>query len=165
MKLCLRLIALCFCFGLPAASWAQDGVLQGTPPPADSEPWNVIPEKAEKLNGDQLRAAFSGITHKGQYRFLRAEIGTFAFTETTRDDGTLIHRQGGETLSGIWNIDGDQICYTYDKIWTYPVCFNIYKSGTCYYHNIRSSNGAPRNAVTARSTPSTQTPDCDVLTS
>ena len=166
MKRCLPLITICLCLslGLSVTATAQHGVLQNNAP-TQSGQWNIIPETATKLDEDGLRTAFSGITHLGQYRFLREENNTFAFTETTREDGTLIHKQGQETLSGIWDINEDQICYTYDKIWTYPVCFNIYKSGTCYYHNIRSSNGFPRNGVTARSTPSTQEPDCDALAS
>ena len=127
--------------------------------------FNVIPDTAKKLDADGLHAAFSGVSHRGQYRFLRKVTGTFAFTETTHKDGTLLHVQGGDELNGIWNVDGDQICYTYEKIWTYPVCFNIYKSGTCYYHLLRSSNGIPQHIVTARSTPTTQDPDCDALSS
>lgn len=164
MKRYLALVISALTLTCASNAKAQDGVLQNTPPPIDGI-WNLIPDTAEKLDSDGLRTAFSGITHKGQYRFLREENDTFAFTETTREDGTLTHKQGREVLTGIWAINGDQICYTYDKIWTYPVCFNIYKSGTCYYHHIRSSNGFARNAVTARSTPSTQEPNCDALLS
>lgn len=168
MKLCLRLITVCLCLSapmvMPIMASAQDGILKPSEP-TENDGWNILPETAEKLNGGQLHTAFSGITHKGQYRFLREENSTFAFIETTNTDGTLTHIQGPETLTGIWDINNDLICYTYDKIWTYPVCFNIYKSGTCYYHLIRSSNGVTRYGVTARSTPSTQRPDCDALTS
>jgi len=164
MKLYLPLITICLCFAVPIMASAQAGVLKPNTS-TESDGWNVLPETAKKLDGDQLHSAFSGITHRGQYRFLREENSTFAFRETTNVDGTLTHIQGTETLTGIWNINDDLICYTYDRIWTYPVCFNIYKSGTCYYHLIRSSNGAPRLGVTARSTPSTQEPDCDALTS
>ncbi|MEP6343666.1 MAG: hypothetical protein ABJ275_10145 [Maricaulaceae bacterium] len=152
-------------FALTPLSAAQSGVLQDSEPLQDNSLFNVIPDTAKKLDGAGLRSLFSDVTHKGQYRFLREATKTFAFVETTRADGTLTHRQGQEILSGIWNINSDQICYTYDQIWTYPVCFNIYKSGTCYYHLLRSSDGQPRYAVTARSTPSTQDPDCDALTS
>ena len=151
--------------GFAPLSAAQSGVLQDSQPLENSALFNVIPDTAKKLDKSALRTVFSGVTHKGQYRFLREATNTFAFVETTHEDGTLIHRQGQETLSGIWNIVEDQICYTYDRIWTYPVCFNIYKSGTCYYHLLRSSDGQPRNAVTARSTPSTQEPDCDAFNS
>ena len=169
MKKYLALIlAACF-WPFAAHTTPQNGVLENDVPSRDSltddTGWNVIPETALRLNEAQLRTAFTGVTHNGQYRFLREAVSTFAFTETTRADGTLTHRQGRETLSGIWEVTGDQICYTYDKIWTYPVCFNIYKSGTCYYHRQRSANGFPRDGVTARSTPSTQEPDCDALTS
>jgi len=160
------LLAACF-YTAPVQAAPQNGVLENAPQTDDTDNggWNLIPEKAERLNAEQLRSAFSGVTHRGQYRFLREAVDTFAFTETTREDGTLTHRQGRETLSGIWDIRGDQICYTYDRIWTYPVCFNIYKSGTCYYHRQRSADGFPRDGVTARTTPSTQEPDCDALTS
>lgn len=164
MKRYLALIISALTLVFVSNATAQDGVLRNTPPPIDGI-WNIIPDTAQKLDGNDLRTAFSGVTHQGQYLFTRDETDTFAFTETTRNDGTLTHQQGQEILTGIWNINGDQICYTYDEIWTYPVCFNIYKSGTCYYHHIRSSNGLARNAVTARSTPSTQEPDCDALLS
>ena len=164
MKRYLYCLLMSLSLGLTPLSAAQDGVLQDSPPET-SPLWNVIPETATKLDGAGLRLVFSGVTHKGQYRFLREATKTFAFTETTRTDGTLTHRQGAEILSGIWNIDEDRICYTYDRIWTYPVCFEIYKSGTCYYHLLRSSDGVPRYTVTARSTPSTQEPDCDALSS
>ncbi len=155
---------------------AQSGVLQDNSQdslqdnPAAIDPqneggWNIIPDNAKRLNQEQLELAFSGVTHRGQYRFHREAVSTFAFTETTRKDGSLTHRQGREILDGIWNVSGDQICYTYERIWTYPVCFNIYKSGTCYYHLQRSSDGQPVYAVTARSTPSNQEPDCDAYIS
>lgn len=169
MKKLLYLILLVFFWPLSAQATPQFGVLKTEPSqtlPADTDnDWNVIPENAKRLSAQQLELAFFGITHRGQYRFRREAVNTFAFTETTHKDGTLIHRQGRETLSGIWEIRGDQICYTYQKIWTYPVCFNIYKSGTCYYHLLRSSNGRPTYAVTARSTPATQEPDCDAFIS
>ena len=129
------------------------------------EVFNVIPDTAKKLDAEGLHSAFSGVAHRGQYRFLRKTTGTFAFTETTHEDGSLLHVQGSEAIKGTWDVQEDQICYMYDRIWTYPVCFNIYKSGTCYYHLLRSSDGVPQYVVTARSTPTTQEPDCDALTS
>jgi len=169
MKNCLSFTFLMCFYASAAQALPQNGVLDNEPQNnqnlTEDEPWNVIPEKAVRLNEQQLRQAFSGITHRGQYRFRREAVSTFAFTEITREDGTLTHRQGREVLTGIWAVTGDQICYTYDRIWTYPVCFNIYKSGTCYYHSQRSADGFPRAGVTARTTPSTQEPDCDALTS
>lgn len=162
-----RYLGLLICFALlgaaPLAS-AQSGILKDDNLQAD-QAFNIIPDTAKKLESEALRKAFSGITHRGQYRFLREAANTYAFAETTHSDGTLKHVQGEETLLGIWTVDADQICYTYDRIWTYPVCFNIYKSGTCYYHLLRSTNGIAQHAVTARSTPSTQRPDCDVIVS
>ena len=157
------------CLGLPLSAHSQSGIVQDeitedfTTP--GLEAFNVIPESAVKLEADGLQAAFSDVAHRGQYRFLRKATGTFAFTETTNKDGTLTHVQGEEVLRGIWEIEDDQICYTYERIWTYPVCFNIYKSGTCYYHLLRSSNGIAQYVVTARSTPAKQRPDCDLLAS
>jgi len=170
MKRWLSLVLITALLAVPALAAAQSGVLEPAPDENQLESgaddlWNIIPDKAQRLSGDQLDLAFSGITHRGQYRFTREAVNTFAFTEITRKDGTLTHRQGREVLNGIWNIAGDQICYTYDKIWTYPVCFNIYKSGTCYYHLQRSADGRPVYGVTARTTPSTQEPDCDLLSS
>ena len=165
MKRCLCLLLASLSLSLAPLSAAQDGVLKHSPSIDSGQLWNVLPDTAKKLDAEGLRTAFSGVTHKGQYRFFREATNTFAFSETTQEDGTLTHRQGAEILSGIWAINDDQICYTSERIWTYPVCFNIYKSGTCYYHLLRSSNGEPRNRVTARSTPSTQEPDCDALTS
>lgn len=169
-RACLWLSLSTFCLSISAHSQSpfidapQDGITEDYTA-SDSEAFNVIPDSAKKLGADGLHTAFSGVSHRGQYRFLREATGTFAFTETTKKDGTLVHVQGHETLKGIWNVQGDQICYTYERIWTYPVCFNIYKSGTCYYHLLRSSDGIARQAVTARSTPTTQTPDCDALSS
>ena len=174
MKPASHYIPALLCYGLACLSLAapaqsqtdilQDGLIEDFTVSGD-EAFNVIPESAKKLDADGLRTAFSGVTHRGQYRFLRKATGTFAFTETTHEDGSLLHVQGPEAIKGTWQVQDDQICYTYDRIWTYPVCFNIYKSGTCYYHLLRSSDGVPQYVVTARSTPTTQEPDCDALTS
>lgn len=117
------------------------------------------------LKAEELRKAFKGRTHEGFYRFERDEIPTTRFTETTRSDGRVKHVQGEETLTGTWEIEGDQICFQYEDVWKNTYCFDIYRVGTCYYHYIRTSNGIPVNRWTARSTPKGEVPDCDIAIS
>ncbi len=113
------------------------------------------------LNNEELFEAFSGVRHDGYYRFDREEIPTHEFSETTFEDGRVEHYQGVELLKGYWNIKDNRICFRYEKIWQRELCYDIYRVGTCYYHYIRSSGGRAVSGWTARSTPSTETADCD----
>ncbi len=113
------------------------------------------------LKAEELRAAFSGKTHDGFYRFERESIPTHSFSETTTADGRVTHIQGPETITGTWRIKGDQICYTYDDTWRRELCFDMYRVGNCYYHYIMTEAGRPIQAWTARSHPRGEQPDCD----
>ncbi len=122
-------------------------------------------ETAQALTKDGLLAVFSGQTHLGTYSFLRENISTYAFTETTFSDGSLRHIQkihDKEIVdTGQWELDGDRICYDYDDLRLSQACFKIYVVGNCYYHYQVEAQGFPATGFTARSVVKGERPNCE----
>lgn len=119
----------------------------------------------EPLDEKQLYDVFAGQTHNGSYSFLREDINTYAFTETTFKDGRILHVQSLRdkvlTDRGQWDIDGNEICYDYDNDRLRQACFHIYQAGNCYYHYQISVQGFPASGFTARSVLKGETPNCE----
>lgn len=122
-------------------------------------------EISEPLTQQELRVAFSGKTHRGTYSFLRNDIDTYAFTETTHEDGRILHVQttSGKAIedTGQWEIDENRICYDYDDARLRQACFEIYVLGNCYYHYQVEVQGFPTKGFTARSVIKGETANCD----
>lgn len=113
------------------------------------------------LSEAELRTAFTGQTHIGSYNFLNRNITTFAFKETTTQDGKILHTQQGQTDTGKWNIKDNTICYDYDDPKLRKACFRMYVRGNCYYHFQVSVEGYTKFGFTARSVIQGETPDCE----
>lgn len=113
------------------------------------------------LTGEELLKVFSGQTHNGTYSFLNRDITTFAFTETTRADGSVRHVQQEQVDTGRWAVTGNVICYDYDDPDLLQACFNIYARGNCYYHYQVSVLGRTQFGFTARSIIAGDTPNCE----
>jgi hypothetical protein len=149
-------ISLSALWAVPA--WAQ---LERMTP---DEQGNYYPDPTQEvpLSGTELLEAFSGKTHRGTYNFQRAEIDTFAFTETTHADGRTEHWHGDKLDTGTWRVKANVICFDYEN-WdggTHQACFNIFKRGNCYYHyGLRLGLG--QGAFTARSVHAGETPECE----
>ncbi|WP_427451078.1 hypothetical protein [Litorimonas sp. WD9-15] len=109
----------------------------------------------------ELIDVFSGQTHRGTYTFLSRDITTFAFQETTKADGGVVHVQQNKTDTGQWSISGNIICYDYDDPRLLQACFNIYARGNCYYHYQVSVQGRSKYGFTARSVIAGETPSCE----
>lgn len=122
-------------------------------------------ETTQSLDAEGLHAVFSGKSHLGTYSFLRGDINTYAFTETTFADGRIRHVQKTHDKeiidTGDWEIDGDTICYDYDDARLRQACFKIYVVGNCYYHYQVSVQGFPASGFTARSVIKGERPDCE----
>jgi len=122
-------------------------------------------ETAQNLNSDGLQSVFSGKTHLGTYSFLRGDINTYAFAETTFADGRIRHVQKTREKeiidAGDWDIYDDKICYDYDDARLRQACFKIYVVGNCYYHYQVSVQGVPASGFTARSVIKGERPDCE----
>jgi hypothetical protein len=147
--ICTALVLLCL-FGLSAGeAAAQSGayypdVTQDTP-----------------LSEAELTDVFTGQTHRGTYNFMRREIPTFAFTETTRENGRAHHVQGERVDDGDWAIYGNRICFTYDTLDFQGSCFHIFQVGNCYYHYSLRADENGRGRFTARSVIKGERPNCE----
>jgi len=122
-------------------------------------------ETAPSLTEEGLLSAFSGQTHLGTYSFLRDNIDTVAFTETTFEDGRIRHVQKSSQKehvdTGQWELEDDNICYDYDNPGLTQACFKIFVVGNCYYHYQTSVQGFPAFGFTARSVIKGERPNCD----
>ena len=124
------------------------------------EPYPDV-ENSDPISEAALRAAFSGKTHVGSYNFLNRDITTFAFEETTLEDGKIRHIQQGILDTGKWTIKKNIICYDYDDPTLRQACFHMYLRGNCYYHYQVSVEGFPKFGFTARSVVKGETPNCE----
>jgi len=151
------------CFGV----FVVMGLIIGAPATAQSDRNYYVPdiEDTRSLNAKELRSVFSGKTHRGTYSFLRGDIDTYAFSETTFSDGRVEHKQKDRTKelldTGQWEIEDDTICYDYDDKRLRQACFRIYVVGNCYYHYQVSIQGFPASGFTARSVINGERPDCE----
>jgi hypothetical protein len=147
MRIAALLAAACL---LPASIYAL----------GPDDPYPDI-ENSEPLSQTELRAEFTGKTHVGSYNFLNPNITTFAFEETTSDDGKIRHIQQGIVDTGQWEIMKNIICYDYDDPKLLQACFRMYLIGNCYYHYQVSAAGFPRYGFTARSVIKGDVPNCE----
>lgn len=113
------------------------------------------------LSGAELALIFKGQKHLGSYNFLNRDITSFAFEETTFDDGKIRHVQQGRVDTGNWTITDNIICYDYDDPLLRQACFKIYARGNCYYHYQVSVEGQTRYGFTARTIIDGETPNCE----
>jgi hypothetical protein len=72
---------------------------------------------ADKLNGEQIRAAVSGNTVQGTME------GTGAYSEFYSTDGMI----KGDGYTGVWAIEGDAMCFQYGS--DPKSCWEVVKDG------------------------------------
>lgn len=117
-------------------------------------------ENDSYLSTEELKAVFTNQTHSGTYNFKRENIKTFAFEETTTDDGRTRHVQGERVDTGDWLIMRDLICFKYDTLDFSGACFRIYQVGNCYYHYSTTPRQDGKGSFTARSVIKGERPNC-----
>jgi hypothetical protein len=83
------------------------------------------------LEGEALTDLFMDRTHRGYYQYGDWVDRDPAFTERMNADGTTLHIQDGEAISGTWRTYRNLVCFEYDEL--NGGCFRIYVSGTCHY--------------------------------
>lgn len=116
----------------------------------------------EPMSEGEIKRFFKGQTHKGAYQFDRDGHATRGFEETTYADGRVLHIQGEETLNGSWRIADGHMCYTYERVWSEEICFDMYQVNNCIYHYQRSVGGLPRTGWTARTNLKGERAQCDI---
>lgn len=144
-----------------AAALLLSLTLCGTATATDSPDLYPDVEYDTPLDEAGLIRVFKGQTHAGSYTFLNRDIQTFAFTETTADDGSVLHLQADKADTGQWRVQADIICYDYDDPGLTQACFRIYQRGNCYYHYQVSTRGVSRYGFTARSVIQGERPNCE----
>ena len=79
---------------------------------------------AEKLTGDQIKAAFEGNTYDWQHT-KRSDSGKSYLDPS----GSRILTKNGKKVEGSWAIQGDQLCFQGKK----KICRDVEKDGEMYY--------------------------------
>ncbi len=92
------------------------------------------PDQApQRLNDDQLYAAFVGKSHTGYYRDYLNRYGAIRFYETYNEDGFLVYKGGGIETGGLWDIEDGKICFDYDHPDFLSGCYVVTAQNGCYY--------------------------------
>lgn len=91
------------------------------------------PAALERLDEQELRAAFAGKTHISRYRRHIEDYGGVIFEETYNVDGTLRYRAGDVAATGTWRIENGAICFRYDGLALFDACFVVAHQDGCYY--------------------------------
>lgn len=95
------------------------------------------PTDGEWMTGDQIIKEYTDSTQTGMYSYLKNNAPV-SYTEIHYDNTiTLYNEYGREDFStkGVWVVKKNIICYYYSHGDMNPEnCFNVLKSGNCYYH-------------------------------
>ncbi len=96
---------------------------------------SVSASRAETLNGEAIREAFTGNTVAGRY------VNGNAFSEYHSKDGRALGDNGfARNVDACWNVDADRVCYHYGPYKdrrTY--CFTVEKFGETYQLKVADS--------------------------
>lgn len=112
---------------------------------AQSQDYDVRP-LAGQVTGDDLLAAFKGITHEGAYNFDIGGRPGMRYIERHAADGGVVYTEKGQSLKGQWTVTPrDTVCYTYESDEIGGGCFRVYQLGSCYY--FYSASFIPRETL------------------
>jgi len=135
---------------------------------AQSQKTDIRPN-ASRVIGDELLAAFKGITHDGSYNFSREGAASNFYKETHNSDGSVNYVEGKTTYKGIWIPRQDSICYRYIDTQLSGGCFRVYRIKNCYYFYTTtrqySEDELDRDYWTARSVKNGEVARCEAVIS
>lgn len=131
---------------------------------AQSQTTDIRPN-ANRVMGEDLVAAYKGVTHDGAYNFSRDGEPRRFYIETTGEDGRTSYRENGLQETGDWFIKQDALCFTYDASSMSGGCFRVYNVGNCYYYYsdtiVLRSDELDQDYWTARSVKKGEAPNCE----
>jgi len=135
---------------------------------AQSQTTDIRPH-ANRMMGDDLKAAFSGQTHSGAYNFTPKGEPTRFYEERHNKEGTVTYSEGSDLETGIWRVFKDNLCYLYDSQDMPGGCFRVYRVKNCYYFYsdtlIERDDELDQDYWTARSTLNGELPQCEAAVS
>ncbi len=135
---------------------------------AQSQKTDIRPN-ANRVIGDNLRAAFKGNTHSGAYNFTEKGQPTRFYEEFHGENGRVNYTEGKLAEPGAWLIYKDTLCYIYDTSDMPGGCFRVYSVANCYYFYsdqlIERADELDRDYWTARSVIKGQQPKCEAAVS
>ncbi len=135
---------------------------------AQSQKTDIRPN-ANRVIGDDLRAAFKGNTHSGAYNFTEKGQPTRFYEEFHGENGRVNYKEGKLAEPGAWLIYKDTLCYIYDTSDMPGGCFRVYSVANCYYFYsdrlIERENELDRDYWTARSVIKGEQPKCEAAVS
>lgn len=119
----------------------------------------------KQLDGDDILDEFLGQTFNGAYSLSDDNEPTRFFTESHEETSEALYTEDGLSYPGIWTIRKNLICYQYASPDMTGGCFQVFKTGNCYFFygdNVPANFiGAGKYFWTARSVIKGTTPDCD----
>lgn len=118
-------------------------------------------ENESPISALEVAALFKGQIHRGSYNFTIRNFAGFHFEEITSEDGTVTHKMGGRIDKGVWEQNGNQICFDYEAVDLLAACFTFYQRGNCIYHHQETVEGQVAPRFTAVSVLKGETPSCE----
>ena len=144
---------------LPLAALA---IMTGGVAAAQTQDTDIRP-LAERVVGDDLFEAFTGVTHDGAYNFDGVGEPRGRYRETHNPDGTVEYSDKRVSESGAWIIVDDMLCFTYQTM--NGGCFRVWRVDNCYYYYSDAIPETPgeagRDYWTARSVAEGETAGCE----
>jgi len=135
---------------------------------AQSQSTDIRPH-ANRVTGNDLKAAFTGQTHSGAYNFTPKGEPTRFYEERHDKDGRVAYSEGDGIEAGIWRVFEDTLCFLYENNTMTGGCFRVYRVKNCYYYYsdnlIEHEDELDRDYWTARSTLKGEQPNCEAALS
>jgi len=135
---------------------------------AQSQNTDIRPH-ANRVIGNDLKAAFAGQIHAGAYNFTASGEPTRFYEERHHKDGKVAYSEGDGIEQGIWSVLKDNLCFLYDSNKMAGGCFRVYRVENCYYfystNLIERKDELDRDYWTARSTLKGEHPKCEAALS
>jgi len=135
---------------------------------AQSQSLDIRPY-GKRITGDDLTAQFSGKTHDGAYNFSLGGDARDFYTERHNKDGTVLYKEGGDSVEGRWGVFNDVLCYYYVNSNVTGGCFRVYQVENCYYFYSDNLPDDPNEIEgdfwTARSTLKGERQECEAAIS
>ncbi|HRE22255.1 MAG TPA: hypothetical protein PKW21_14670 [Rhabdaerophilum sp.] len=105
--------------------------------------------RAETLNGEAIREAFTGSTVAGRY------VNGNSFSEYHSKDGRALGDNGfALNVDACWNIDADRVCYHYGPYKDRRTfCFTVERFGETYHLKVADSGRLNAIATIDRGNP------------
>jgi len=130
---------------------------------AQSQKTDIRPQ-ANRVTGEALLKAFTGVTHAGAYNFNLEGAPSDRYVETHFADGRTRYMENDDVFDGAWLIRQNMLCFVYKHSALAGGCFRVYKIKNCYYYYssalIEREDELDRDYWTARSVREGEEPQC-----